>query len=184
MAPRSRPPAYAQVLGDNGIVYASFTHLNGQWMRGLFAKRDIASGEVLGVYQGVVISPKAVQTSTSLYLMTCRDPTDLRKRITIDGDPNTTPSNLVGFANYSKHKYANANFVDATTRTSGSNIVLTANQNIPRGTEVRVDYDMGSRATPFLDMELAKGVPEAAFEDTTYRTLVWAYPVKSGGGGR
>ena len=165
-AMEKRPPGFQGVLYKSPIVYVAYTRVNNEgWTRGLFAAREILKGELIGVYDGVILSSREANSSTSEYLMTMRDPKDLRKRLTIDGDPSKTRENIVAFANYAKQEYANANFIDETKKgDSKPTVAMRACRRIEQNCELRVDYDMGSAKTPFLDKLVQNGVPLTSFD--------------------
>ena len=152
-----RPPCFDVCLLENDVVYASNTFLGGGWVGGLFAKVDINEGVVLCEYKGKVLTKDEENKSTSEYLMTSRDPLDLRRRVVIDGDPRKY-SNISGYANHSDNQYANSYFVDNTCKGGKCNVLLIAKEFIPIRTEIRVDYDMGSSVHPFRDIMINNGI--------------------------
>lgn len=156
----------------NDVVYASNTLLNGIWTGGLFSKVDIEKERVLCEYTGRILTKDEEMTSSSEYLMSVRDPLDLRRRRVIDGDP-ARYSNIAAYANHSDNKHANAFFVDKTRKNGVCKVLLIANEFIPEGTEIRVDYDMGSSVHPFRDMMINKGIYD---HSTQYRRLKWEFP--------
>lgn len=175
-----RPRAYDRVLAGNEHAYASYTHIGGVWMGGLFARRDLQPGQTIARYVGREYYPASAadDVDDQSYMFTARMVQDGRKRVVIDGNPQLY-RNLAGFANYAEGKAANAHFVDeakAARDDLRTNVLLRAARHIPSGTEIRVDYDMGSSAHPFRDQMLAKGIPRAALQDATYRTIRWLPP--------
>lgn len=125
-------------------------------------------------YTGKALTRDEVSTSTSEYLMTARDPLDLRRRIVIDGDPRKY-SNISGYANYSNNQWANSYFVDNTCKGGKCNVVLIAKEFIPINTEIRVDYDMGSSVHPFRDMMIRKGIYDDCKK--AYKNIKWESPL-------
>ena len=111
---RRRPAPYDTVIAENEDVYASYTHIGGRWMGGLFAKRKLSSGQVLSRYTGREYHPASAADGVKdqSYMFTARMVQDGRKRAVIDGNPALTPSNLAGYANYAEGDAANAHFVD------------------------------------------------------------------------
>jgi hypothetical protein len=172
---KKRPAHLDLCLLENEAVYASYTFLGTNWVGGLFSKVDINKGSVLCEYIGKVLTKDEENTSTSEYLMTVRDPRDLRRRIVIDGDPRKY-SNICGYANYSENRYANSFFVDSTCKDGKCNILLIASEYIPAGKEIRVDYDMGSSTHPFRDMMIKKGIYNDCKQE--YKNVKWEFPLR------
>jgi hypothetical protein len=171
---KSRPQHLDIYLMQNDDVYASFTQIDGQWIAALFAKRDFVRDSILCEYRGKHLNKEEADLSTSHYLMSARNPHDMRKRIVIDGDPKMS-QNIAGYANYSKHSFANASFFDETKKGDVMPCVqLKAKETIKRGTEVRVDYDRGSPAHPFRNQMISKGLLKN--ESCDYSVLVWQDP--------
>ena len=160
---------------ENDVVYASNTFLCGAWAGGLFSKVDIEREQPMCEYVGKILRKDEELTSSSEYLMKVRDPTDLRRRLIIDGDPRKF-SNISAYANYSVNKHANAYFVDQTKKNKEAKVMLHAKEFIPQGTEIRVDYDMGSSAHPFRDMIIQRG----NYDDSKlYKDIQWTYPSRN-----
>lgn len=168
----TRPAARDVCLIENDIVYASYTLLNNAWAGGLFSKNDIEKGELLCEYNGRILDVKEATESTSEYLFSVRDPNDLRRKKVIDGDPNKS-INLAAYANYSDYVNANAMFLDQTKRKNVCKIVLISKEFIPKGTEIRVDYDMGSSVNPFKDSMIQKGIYDSS---VNYKETLWTHP--------
>ena len=181
---RSRPAQFDVVLSENTAVYASYTDVGGVWLGGLFAKRDLAPGEIIAKYEGAMLTSEEADASTSEYLMTAVDVRDRRRRIVIDGHPQF--GNLAGYANYAANKVANAVFEDqgGVKRPRGAecrtDVVLKAKVQVTAGQEVRVDYDMGVVSRPFRQQMIRRGVAESELDGPGYQAVRWAYP---GGGG-
>lgn len=172
---RARPPQYDVILEQNGAVYASYTEINGTWMRGLFAQKDLEAGELLCHYQGLKLTSDEAERSLSQYLMVARDPGDLRRRIVLDGNPDLV-CNICGYSNYASNDVANTAFTDETERGGEVRIALRASRNVTAGTELRVDYDMGCRKKrPFRSMLLASGELSGC-ESGEYLTVQWEVP--------
>jgi len=169
-----RPAGLDNCLVENEVVYASHTLLGGNWVGGLFSKVDINKGSVICEYTGKLLTKDEENTSMSDYLMSVRNPQDLRRRVVIDGDPRKY-FNISGYANYSDNQYANSYFVDSTCKGGKCNMILVAKELIPVGTEIRVDYDMGSSAHPFRDMMILKGIYNDCKQE--YKTIKWEAPL-------
>lgn len=179
---RQRPVKYDRVLHQNRRAYASFTNVGGAWIGGLFARRALRAGEVVARYVGLEydIPSLADAVADQSYMFTARRVGDGRKRTVIDGNP-TLYSNLAGYANYVEGDAANAHFVDLAKEVPSESdartyVVLKAAEDIPIGTEIRVDYDMGSRGHPFRDQMVSKGIPLRALRGRAYTQTRWVYP--------
>ena len=149
-------------------------------MGGLFTKESISTGRILAQYVGKEYYPpsSADSVENQQYMFSARSAQDGRKRIIIDGNP-VLYKNLAGFANYAEGKAANAHFVDRSKDAppeTKTNILLVASERIPQGTEIRVDYDMGSSAHPFRDQMVDSGVPLRILRSSEYKKETWAYP--------
>ena len=140
----------------------------------MFSKGDTNKGSVLCEYTGKVLTKDEENTSNSEYLMAARNPQDLRRRIVIDGDPHKY-LNIAGYANYSDHQHANAYFVDKTCKGGRCIIMLMTGEFIPAGTEIRVDYDMGSAVHPFRDMMVKKDIYNDCKQE--YKNIRWEFPL-------
>mgnify|MGYP006077159289 FL=1 len=171
---KKRPRHLDVCLHDNHVVYASHTLVGKEWVGGLFSNGDTNKGSVLCEYSGKKMTKEEENTSTSEYLMVARNPQDLRRRIVIDGDPRKY-LNIAGYANYSDHQHANAYFVDETCKGGKCTILLKAGEFIPAGTEIRVDYDMGSAVHPFRDMMVKKGIYSDCKQE--YKNILWDFPL-------
>lgn len=161
------------VHDENEFVYASDVSLNGTYEYGLFSKVDIEPGTALGEYNGKILDPVDVEGSNSKFLMNVRDPDDLRKRLVIDGDIHLY-KNICGYANYAMEKYANAYVVDMTEKNKRCRVVLYSKCFIPRGTEIRFDYDRGTRKNPYRRMLIHEGI--LAGDDKTYQSIIYDHP--------
>ena len=175
-----RPEAYNTVLDENNRAYASYVNIGGSWMGGLFAKHDLQAKDEIARYVGKEYYPSSTADSVTdqSYMFTARMVQDGRKRVVIDGNPKLY-KNLAGFANYVEGNAANAHFVDKANEaddTLSTNIILQAATFIPSGTEIRVDYDMGSSTHPFRDQMLEKGIPLSALRDPSYAEKKWLHP--------
>eukprot|EP00966_Prymnesium_polylepis_P089739 2077967-Prymnesium_polylepis.1 len=141
MGVRRRPAQWDVVLGQNDEVYASYTNIGGQWLGGLFARRDLAPNDVIAKYKGALLSSGEARVSGSEYLMTAIDVQDWRRRVGIDGHPKF--GGLAGFASYAAHRVANAVFEDQrkAARQRGdacrTSVVLKAWVHIAAGQEIR-----------------------------------------------
>jgi len=119
-----------------------------------------------------------------------------KDHVTIDGDPNNFPGNLAAYANCAKGDAANAVFGEYVEMDDGplpkflseyfrcpqtvrrfahqDNIlwpVLVARQDIPKGTEIRVEY-----GDEYQERMLERGIPSTALENSEYKNLTWSYP--------
>lgn len=155
----------------NDRAYARFCQVDGHRIGALFARRDLIDGEVISAYVGPILSRTDALRSTSAYLFSARDVRDRRRRVVIDGDPRH--GNLAGYANYVVHTCANAEFVDAAAEAKGdashTNVLLRAREFIPRGTEIRADYDRGVAGRPFYNQMLADGISRRSLTSPSYK---------------
>ena len=55
-------------------------------------------------------------------------------------------------------------------------VVVRATRKITRGTEIRMDYDLGDATQPYHAQLMAKGATEEALADIRYRTTRWQPP--------
>lgn len=171
-----RPCEFDLCLHSNGLVYVSYVEIAGTWQLGLFAQRDIQKHEHLCLYQGRLMSKEESARSDSLYLMQARDPSDLRRRVIIDGDPTFQP-NPAGCANFATTRHANGEFVDETRRGDEyPRICLRATKFIESGSEIRVDYDRGSRGNPYRTMMLHNGVSPRSMHSDAFLSVLWKPP--------
>ena len=176
---RRRPERYDVMLNSNEHAYASFTRIGKEWMAGLFADKTLEQGDFIAKYRGRIMTRDESQhVEEQQYMLSARTASDLRKRVVIDGNVNLY-DNIAGYANYAQGTHANAHFVDeARDAPDGeiTNVVLRAGETIPRGVEIRVDYDNGSHASPLLDQLLAQGVPPEALRNSKYKRVRWVRP--------
>lgn len=176
-----RPEPYNQVTLENNNVYGSYTIMGEKWVGALFAKRDIMKSEHIAQYVGKIYSIEdADRVLTNEYMFRARIPSDKRRRVIIDGNP-ALYQNIAGLANYAEGKNANAIFedgVDEIQNTSSNKpyVTLRAAEFIPRGVEIRVDYDRGSSATPFRDQMIREGISLRELRSPAYKQRVWVYP--------
>ena len=178
-----RPNRYNTILDENEHVYASYTNIEGTWMGGLFAKRDLCPGQPIARYMGREYeASEADKVEDQSFMFTATVVRDRRRRVVIDGNP-ALYENLAGYANYAEGDAANAIFVDqaasaGTKQHTGAttNIWLRAAAYIPAGTELRVDYDMGSSQHPFRDQMLKNGVSRRALRVPSYQSNQWKHP--------
>ena len=168
---RSRPAQFDVVLSESTTVYASYTDVGGVWLGGLFAKRDLAPGEIIAKYEGAMLTSEEADASTSEYLYL----RDRRRRVVIDGHPQF--GNLAGYANYAANKVANAVFEDqgGVKRPRGAecrtDVVLKAKVQVTAGQEVRVDYDMGVVSRPFRQQMIRRGVAKSELDGPGYQAV-------------
>ena len=178
--PIPRPDPYDTVILENPKAYASYTKIGEFWMGGLFTRKALRPGEVIGRYEGKILTPQEADDSTSHYLMTAVDLRDRRRRVVIDGHPKY--NNLVGYANYASNPVANAVFEDrgrtkgASSSSRLTDIVLKSKHHIPTGRELRVDYDMGAVNRPFRKQMLSQGVAVTDLDSSEYKRVTWRYP--------
>lgn len=177
----SRPEPYNQVTLENESVYGSYTIMGEEWIGALFAKRDIMKSEHIAQYVGKIYSIEdAERVLKDEYMLRAHIPSDKRRRVIIDGNPDLY-RNIAGLANYAEGKNANAIFEDRVheiedTSSNVPYVTLRAAEFIPRGVEIRVDYDRGSSATPFRDQMIREGIPLRDLRSSTYKQRVWVYP--------
>ena len=178
-----RPTNYNKVIIENDVVYAGYTKLSDKWMGALFTKTRLKKGDVIAEYTGKIYSTsESHKIQNQEYMMSARNPSDLRQRNVIDGNPNLYADNIAGYANFAQGKHANAVFDDrASERPTRklSHVFLIANEVIPSGVEVRVDYDGGSNTHPFRDQLLKNGVLISELKNSKYKSVSWNYPPKS-----
>jgi hypothetical protein len=176
-----RPERYNQVTLEGENVYGSYTLIGDEWIGALFAKRDIMKSEHIAEYVGKIYSIKdAEKVLTNDYMFSAHIPSDKRRRVIIDGNPDLY-QNIAGLANYAEGKNANAIFHDRVDEIEdrSSNepyVTLTASEFILKGVEIRVDYDRGSRATPFRDQMIRQGISPRELRSAAYKQRVWVYP--------
>ena len=60
--------------------------------------------------------------------------------------------------------------------TGRTNIVIRATRKIARGTEIRMDYNLGDATRPYHAQLMAKGATEEELADVRYRTTRWQPP--------
>lgn len=171
-----RPHEYNRIIQETKDVYASFTLVGNKWIRGLFCKNDLPAFTIIGFYNGKSLTKKEADVSTSEYLMTARQNADRRKKVVIDGDPDIY-NNICGFANYATNDIANATFEDTRNKSKATSVILKNKYFVPAGCELRVDYDLGQRSTPFLDSLIRKGLSRSYFTSSAYQQHVWVYPL-------
>jgi hypothetical protein len=174
-----RPSQYNKIIQETDDVYASFTLVGDKWIRGLFCKTDVPAFKIIGFYDGKSLTQIEADVSTSEYLMTARQNRDRRKKIVIDGNPDIY-NNICGFANYSVNSIANATFEDTKHESRETSVIMKTKEFIPAGCEIRVDYDLGQRSTPFLDSLISKGLSRAHFTSPAYKQHIWTYPAFEG----
>ena len=170
-----RPYAYNKIIQETDDVYASFTLVGDKWIRGLFCKTDLPAFTVIGFYNGKSLTQTEADASTSEYLMTARQNVDRRKKVVLDGDPDIY-NNICGFANYATNAIANATFEDTRNNSRDTSVILKTKHFVPAGCELRVDYDLGQKSTPFLDSMIRKGLSKSYFTSQAYRQHIWVYP--------
>lgn len=173
---------YNRLIVRNSKVYAASV-LNSP-MNGLFAYRDLAVGEILVQYTGTVLSQREANESNSQYLFDLyyrsRPGADTVVRKTIDG-----VGELMGFANHAPEHLANASAVDLLPSIIDNDIsfkgrhalVLVAKTRIPKGTEVRFNYnsDQGDDGD-MARMMRRKGVTDAQMNDRSWKSQRYITP--------
>ena len=173
--PMQRPSEYNKIIQETDNVYASFTLVGDKWIRGLFCKSDLPAFTIIGFYNGKSLTHTEADVSTSEYLMTARLNRDRRKKVVLDGNPDIY-NNICGFANYATNNVANATFEDTRNNSRDTSVILKTKHFVPEGCELRVDYDLGQRSTPFLDSLICKGLPRSLFTSSAYKQDIWMYP--------
>ena len=174
-----RPLEYNKIIQETDIVYVSFTRVGGRWIRGLFTKTDLPAYTIVGFYDGKILTQIEADNSTSEYLMTARQNADRRKKVVIDGNPDVY-NNICGFANYAKNIVANATFEDIKDKHRDTSVIMKTKCFVPAGHELRLDYDLGQRSTPFLDSLIQSGLSRSCFTSSDYMHQLWAYPQDGG----
>ena len=164
---RRRPAEHDVLLGVSHSVYASRTLIDARWdQNGLFAASALAPGQVVGQYTGPVLGADEVKRRVHLgaqYLMDARATRHTEKFHVIDGEPTEANPNLPGRANYSS--VPNARFEDdcsfefSDAHKGATNVLLIVTEEIPAGTEIRVDYDGDDQENrPYREMLESAGV--------------------------
>ena len=174
---RSYP--FNRIIVRNDKIYASYTFGG---MGALFALRPLKKGEILAEYTGKILTKKAADESSSHHLIRAfkqtRAGADTAVDRVIDGR-----GELAGFANYAPFDIANAfvldilptllkKTVDLPSRTA---VVLVAKQDIPKGQEIRFDYDMGGDQQMFRMMRQS-GVADEALRSRLFLGTTWIEP--------
>ena len=129
-------------------------HVGGKEQRGVVAKRDIAAGTMLCQYRGEHREQNDFEDST--YVLAGRGPGG--KPVFINGDTATLAANV----NYAPAQHANAHFAEHGTGEQASGTWVVASRDIPRGQELRIDYDGNRGQGPYRASMIAKGVATAA----------------------
>ena len=185
-----RRPGYDQVYGHNELVYAADVWIGGVRMAGLFARRKINAGTIIGEYMGAVMSRRRAaraDMSNNQYLMDARRVGGAGEMVVIDGRPTEGAGNLMGFANYVVDAHANAAFRDDAARAPAGKTTFVrvyAKATIEEGQEIRVDYDMGDaqRRSFYTYLTEVVGVPAAGLGSGEYKADIWATPKSLRGG--
>jgi hypothetical protein len=157
--PRERPAQWNALLDHNYYAYASYAPLAGRWMGALFARRDIVRGTKIAEYRGPLMTDAQVEAEPAdgnQYMFAARTVGDLETWVTVDGTPRRRGDNLAGYANYAQGGAANAAPSDEAHapprgHTGRTNIVIRATRKITRGTEIRMDYDLGDAERPYQE---------------------------------
>ena len=189
-----RPASRDLILRQNELTYASFyvPRVNPGcapvYVGALFAKVDLPAGAIIAKYEGREYpcdsrNKNAIwnQLENTQYLLTRINEKDRRKRIVVDGNPIW--GGIGGYANYSRTP--NIRFVDYAKEYPAEKIggvYLQTTEFVERGTELRVDYDMGSTATPFLDDMLLNWpdcVSKTELFEPHYRALRYTTPPRT-----
>ena len=163
-----------RLIVRNSKVYAST--LQSGALNGLFAYRDLEVGEILVQYSGTILSQRAANESDSQYLFDLfyrsRPNADTVVKKTVDGR-----GELMGFANHAPEPNANASAVDLLPSIIDNDIffkgrhalVLVAKTRIPRGTEVRFNYNSDQAGDgDMVKMMKRKGVTDAQINDRSF----------------
>lgn len=189
-----RPASRDVILRQNELTYASFYVPRVKpgcapvYVGALFAKVDLPAGAIIAKYEGREYpcdsrnkNPIWNQLENTQYLLTRWNEKDRRKRIVVDGNPIW--GGIGGYANYSKSP--NVRFLDwakdyPDERIGG--VYLQTTEFVERGTELRVDYDLGSEETPFLTQMLRDWpdcIPKTELFEPHYRALRYTTPPRS-----
>ena len=182
---RRRPAEHDVLLGVSHSVYASRTLIDARWdQNGLFAASALAPGQVVGQYTGPVLGADEVKRRVHLgaqYLMDARATRHTDKFHVIDGEPTEANPNLPGRANYSS--VPNARFEDdcsfefSDAHKGATNVLLIVTEEIPAGTEIRVDYDGDDQENrPYRKMLECAGVSLHNLDDPAYKWVQWEHP--------
>ena len=182
---RRRPAEHDVLLGVSHSVYASWALIDARWDRnGLFAASALAPGQVVGQYTGPVLGADEVMRRVHLgaqYLMDARATRYADKFHVIDGEPTETNPNLPGRANYSS--VPNARFEDdcsfefSDAHKGATNVLLIVTEEIPAGTEIRVDYDGDDQENrPYREMLECAGVSLHDLDNPAYKRVRWEHP--------
>jgi hypothetical protein len=178
----------------NDVAYAADVG-EGDFM-GLVARRPLRTGELVAAYSGEELPNDTDRTSE--YLMSARDVRDLRRRVVIDGNPHGAShavrnTNIAAFANFAPTGVANAGFVDRAPAvrhplssrpnsphawaqgTPHTCIQLVALRPIPKGVEIRADYNRGE-CPHFRQQILDQGIDAATLDSDAFLHLVWKSP--------
>lgn len=153
-------------------------------MGALFALRPFKKGEILAEFTGKILTQKAADESSSRHLITAYKQTragaDTAVDRVIDGR-----GELAGFANYAPFDIANAFVLDilptllkrSVDQPSRTAVVLVAKQDIPKGQEIRYDYDInvdGDRQ--MYRMMRQSGVADEALRSRLFLGTTWIEP--------
>ena len=180
----TRFPGFDEVFEYNDLVYAANVWIGGVRMAGMFARRRINAGTILGEYRGEVMSRRRAEKSDvrdNQYLMDARKVGTVDEMVVIDGRPREGEGNLMGFANFAVDAHANAAFRDDAARGPAGRATFVrvyAKGTIEEGQEIRVDYDMGDVQCRSFYTYLTEvvGVPAASLGSGDYKANVWATP--------
>lgn len=176
---RIRPKGFDVAFGVDEMTYVSYTPLAGEWMKGLFALRDIRDGDIVGRYTGAVYTLRdSERVADQQYMMRATMKTGKRRRnVIIDGNPSIY-HNPMARANYAKGSHANAGFVNdrSREREGDTSIFVRATHAIQRGVEIRIDYDGNDGARPYMKQLLRDGANATDVASSDYKTVLWTTP--------
>ena len=157
----------------NSVCFSSVIRVGDVTLGALISREPLRKGDRIARYTGRAIYDTSWNSMTTSheYLLKATQPSDMRRNVTIDGNP-ALYNNLGGYANFVIHKYANAEFSDdADEAPDGAEhwVWIVAKESIPRGREIRVDYDQGSKGHPFQEQMLKEGAPRDALNKPAYK---------------
>ena len=176
-----------RLIVRNSKVYASTLAPKGE-INGLFAYRDLEAGEILVQYTGPILTQKEANASKSEYLFDVwyrsRAGADTVVRKTVDGW-----GELAGFANHAPESIANAEAKDILPTIIDNDkyyperhaLVLVAKTNIPKGVEIRFNYNAdqgfgGGGDSDMVRAMLSRGVTEQQLYSRAFLTTRYVTP--------
>lgn len=95
-----RPAMFDEIIGEESIVYASWTHENHRWIRALFAKVDIGKGSAIIRMNGRRVRKRSlVSTSGGVHAVEATQTTD-GFVIELDVTPEAPLTTIASYANH------------------------------------------------------------------------------------